>query len=183
MKVASLAILFLHLMKKEVKEAYEIEMNRRHYEVQVDTRVETLKSAIKENFYIIVKIIWHCIASLALWFNLITSPFVMMWPEMSMREHHLYLSYAFWLNELIWVLDIVRKIFDKPKKSRADDIYENAILYIKSTLILDLVASIPQLASGLNPNFVPLKIIRIYQIWLLHYPLEELVQVIFSKSD
>ena len=69
-----------------------------------------------------------------------------------------------WFNELVWVLDIVRKFGDKPKKSKARDIFENAIAYMKSYLIIDLAATFPQITSGLNVQFAPLKLIRIYQV-------------------
>ena len=138
---------------------------------------------MRRNVFAKVKTLWHIMASFWLWFNLTTSPLIMVWPELSSKQEHLYLYYSLWFNEFVWILDIVRKFFDKPKKSRADDIYENAILYIKSTLILDVISSLPQLASGLDNSFVPLKIIRLYQVWLLHYPLEVLVQLHYSKSD
>ena len=67
---------------------------------------------------------WFILISFFLWFNLITTPFIMLWPEIQENRK---LYYAFWLNELIWLLDIIRKVFVKPKKSRAKDSYENAI--------------------------------------------------------
>ena len=88
-----------------------------------------------------------------------------------------------WFNELVWILDVVRKFGDKPKKSKARDIYENAINYMKSYLLVDLVACLPQIASGLKVQFAPLKLIRIYQVQLLHFPLEGLVEIIYNKSD
>ena len=78
---------------------------------------------------------------------------------------------------------MVRKFFDKPKKSRALDVYEIATQYIKSTLILDVVSTLPQVASGLNNRFVPFKIIRLYQTWLLYYPLETLVRILYRNRD
>ena len=91
--------------------------------------------------------------------------------------------YMLWGNEMFYMLDVVRKFFVKPKKSKAVDVYENAVNYIKSTLILDFIATFPQVASGLNPQLVFLKILRIYELWLLHYPLEKLVHAVYSKSD
>ena len=93
------------------------------------------------------------------------------------------LWYALWFNELVWMLDIVRKFFDKPKRSRANDVYEVAVAYIKSTLILDALSSLPQVASGLDLKFNPLKILRIYQSWLLHYPFEVLVKLIYPNDS
>jgi len=48
-----------------------------------------------------------------------------------------------WLNELIWVLDILRKFIDKPKKSVATDTYEIGVAYIKSDFIFDFIATFP----------------------------------------
>lgn len=84
--------------------------------------------------------IWFIVISFFLWFNLVTSPFVSLYPELEENEKF---YYALWLNEFIWILDIIRKIFHKPKKSRARDSYENALIYIKTTLILDVVAGLP----------------------------------------
>ena len=83
----------------------------------------------------------------------------------------------------MWLLDIIRKMFVKPKKSRAKDSYENAIQYIKTNLILDVTSLLPQVASGLALRFVPLKILRLYQIELLHYPLEVIVAWRYNKRD
>ena len=63
------------------------------------------------------------------------------------------------------------------------DAYENAINYIKSTLIFDIVATLPQIASALSIKFIPFKIIRLYQLWLLHYPLEVLIRVYYADKD
>ena len=78
---------------------------------------------------------------------------------------------------------MIRKFFDPPKGSRAAlDVYEIAINYIKGNLILDVVATLPQVASGLNNTFLPLKIIRLYEVWLLHYPFEAAINAIFSQK-
>ena len=90
-----------------------------------------------------IKTIWHILGSLFLWFNLISSPFLILWPELNDEKNHRNLYYLLWLNELYWVLDIVRKMFDPPSKSQMTDVYEVAINYIKSTLILDVTATLP----------------------------------------
>ena len=77
---------------------------------------------------------------------------------------------------------MIRKFFDPPKRGRQLDVYEVAINYMKSTLILDVLATLPQVASGLKNTFVWLKIIRLYEVWLLHYPLEALVNMIYSQK-
>lgn len=58
------------------------------------------------------KTFWHCFTSIWLWFNLLTSPMIMLWPETSNKEEYKYFYYALWFNELVWILDIVRKFFD-----------------------------------------------------------------------
>lgn len=127
--------------------------------------------------------IWYSCISFWLWFNMISSPFIILWPELGSEQENKNLYYILWLNELVWLLDIVRKIFDKPKKSRANDIYENAMAYFKSTLILDIISTLPQIVSGLNTKFVPLKLIRLYQIWLLHYPFQALIEIWCARKD
>lgn len=186
LKIASDTIVFINLLKKEVALSYKKSLSRRHNHVSVDKASSSVRSVEVDligNLFRKIKIIWHCIMSFWLWFNLVTSGFILLWPELSSKEEHLYLYYTLWLNELFWLLDMVRKFFDKPKKSRTEDIYENAILYIKTTLILDVASSLPQLSSAINPQFVWFKIIRIYQIWLLHYPLEQIVQSCYAKKD
>ena len=51
-----------------------------------------------------------------LWFNLLTTPFIILYPELEDIQN---LYYMLWFNELVWVLDIIRKFGDKPKKSKA----------------------------------------------------------------
>jgi len=114
---------------------------------------------------------------------MISTPFIILWPELGSETENKTIYYILWLNEFIWLVDIVRKPFDKPKKSRATDVYENAIAYFKSHLILDAVALLPQIASGLDNKFVPLKLIRIYQIYLLHYPLQAMLEIGYAKKD
>ena len=89
-----------------------------------------------------------------------------------------------WANELVWTLDIFRKFLVKPKKSRATDTYEIAVAYIKSTLIIDLIATLPQLTSGLGVKFIPFKILRLINyLWALHYPYEAFVHGFQSGKD
>ena len=120
--------------------------------------------------------------SVILWFNLVSSPLIILWPEITDTSETKSLYYALWLNELCFILDMIRKFFDPPKDFRSDDAYDIAINYIKSTMILDVFASLPQVASGLNNSFVFLKIIRIYQVWLLHYPLEVVVNILYREK-
>ena len=56
------------------------------------------------------------------------------------------------------------------KKNANMDLFDISIAYLKSNFIFDLLATLPQVASGLSPKFMPLKLIRIYNLGLLHYP-------------
>ena len=127
--------------------------------------------------------LWYSVISFWLWFNMITTPFLILWPELSSETENKTMYYVLWLNELIWLLDILRKTFDKPKKSRASDLYENAMAYFKSTLILDVIALLPQVVSGLNNRYVPFKLIRLYQISFLHYPFEVILFLFVPDRD
>ena len=121
--------------------------------------------------------------SISLWFNLVSTPLLILWPDITEDSESKTLYYLLWLNELFFLLDMIRKFFDPPKGSRAAlDVYEIAINYIKGNLILDVVATLPQVASGLNNTFLPLKIIRLYEVWLLHYPFEAAINAIFSQK-
>ena len=125
--------------------------------------------------------LWYVIMSFVLWFNLTSTTFLILWPELGEDNKTLY--YVLWLNEFMWLLDILRKLFDKPKKHAHMDFYDHVISYFKSYFILDLISTLPQSASGLSPRFLPLKMIRIYSIWLLHYPFEALVNVCSRSTD
>lgn len=54
-----------------------------------------------------------------LWFNLISTPFLILWPDLDQSSKSFW--YILWLNELVWLLDMVRKFVDKPKGSKAED--------------------------------------------------------------
>ena len=123
--------------------------------------------------------IWFSFMSIWLWINCITTPAMILWPEFIENKTVFYLL---WFNEFIWLLDMIRKFAYQPGKQNQDT-YEMAINYMRSTLILDVVALLPQVASGLNAKFLPFKIIRLYQTWLLHYPLEVLVRMWHEDKD
>ena len=71
--------------------------------------------------------------------------------------------------EICFVIDAVRKCFHKKPKSKAIDVYEVFVEYVKSNLIIDLISLVPNIMSGLNPKFTFLKIIRIYEVEMLHF--------------
>ena len=76
--------------------------------------------------------------SVMLWFTLITTPAIITFPDLR-TTLRIYLNF----NEFFWALDIVRKLFLYRKPGQ--DVYTSAVKYIKSTLILDLIALMPQL--------------------------------------
>lgn len=84
----------------------------------------------------VIEIMWITCISLSLWFNLLTTPAIMIFPSLKTD-----LSYLLWLNETFWILDIAHKalMIRVPGK----DPYDVAVDYIKSTLILDLIATFP----------------------------------------
>lgn len=72
-----------------------------------------------------------------LWLTLVTTPAIMIFPEMNLE-----LTKYLFINEFFWFLDIVRKLlFSSPVPG--EDTYTSAVKYIKSTLILDLLALLP----------------------------------------
>ena len=88
-----------------------------------------------------VKTCWYVFVSFWLWFNLITTPFIILWPDINDQTSSIY--YYLWFNELVWLLDIVRKFFDKPKKNSHIDIYDHVVNYLKTTFILDFASTLP----------------------------------------
>ena len=58
-----------------------------------------------------------------------------------------------------------------------------AVAYIKSSLILDIVATLPQVVSAMDVRFVYLKNIRVIHQDLMHYPIEELIQCCLTKRS
>ena len=81
--------------------------------------------------------------SLCFWFTVYTTPAIMIFPELNEILINLH-----WINEVVWVLEIIRKVhFNVPEGEEA---MEAAMLYIKSSMILDIVATLPQIASLMN---------------------------------
>ena len=181
MRVIASANMFIYATRKHIETKYQTKIEKRHFKVISIDNQETFKQSFDiALIFRPIKIIWMCNLSGWLWFNLITSPFIILWPSLSDEGINKNLWYLFWLNELFWAFDIIRKFFDPTKSNQHLDAYEVTVNYIKSTLIFDLVALLPQLVTGLNPTFVWFKIIRLYQVDLLHYPLETLINIYYS---
>ena len=112
--------------------------------------------------------VWLCIMSLSQWFTVISTPAIMTFPDLNQP-----LFFYLWLNELTWIIDIIRKLICTTRPGM--DAYAVAVRYIKTTLIFDVLATLPQVASFLNPRFIALKNFRLYMISLLHYPARTLI--------
>ena len=102
-------------------------------------------------------LVWKCFMSWVHWFNLISTPLVMLWPDLFPSP-----SISLWLNELFFFLDMVVKCFTKKPGSLASDNYDLVVEYLTTNFIFDLISSVPNVFSGMNVVFAPLKIVRIY---------------------
>ena len=58
------------------------------------------------------------------------------------------LTIALWVNEFTWLLEIVRRVMFNAREG--EDSYDAAISYAKGALAFDLVATLPQVATGLD---------------------------------
>ena len=113
---------------------------------------------------------------MCLWFNLYTTPAVMLFPELNTS-----LFIPLWVNEFAWLLEIARRLLFDSKGGK--DQAELAIIYIRGSFLIDLMAVLPNCASGLDPKFVVLKALRLIHIRFLHQPFEILLRRIFRKRD
>ena len=70
-------------------------------------RIEELKTRKEQKpyFFSAVKSGWLIIMSVSLWFTLITTPAIMLFPDLKKD-----LFYSLWLNETFWSMDIARKL-------------------------------------------------------------------------
>ena len=143
MKVVADAAAFIFVLRKISQASDERRISKTSGKVIVDDDTETKPAAPVINPTDWVKSLWFTLLSVSLWFNLVSTPLIMLWPEISDQSANKNFYYLLWLNELMFILDTIRKFFDPPKGSRALDVYEIAINYIKSTLILDVLATLP----------------------------------------
>ena len=104
-------------------------------------------------------LVWKCYMSWVHWFNLISTPLLLLWPELFPSP-----SISLWLNEFFFLLNIIVKCFTKKPGSMASDNYDIFVEYLTTNFIFDLISSVPNIFSGMNIVFAPLKIIRIYEI-------------------
>ena len=109
-------------------------------------------------------LVWKCFMSNVHWFNLISTPLVMLWPELFPLP-----SISLWLSEFFFLMNIIIKCFTKKPHSMASDNYDIFVEYLKTNFILDLISTVPNSFSGMNIVFAPLKLTRIYEIDQLHF--------------
>ena len=106
------------------------------------------------------------------WFNMVTTPFIMLYPELWPRE-----SYILWLQEICFFLDIVRKCFVAKEGSITTDSYDIFVEYLQSSMIFDLISTVPNIFGGLHPRFAFLKIVRIHELEMLSYIFKLIVEL------
>ena len=75
-------------------------------------------------------------------------------------------------------MNIIINCITKKPGSMASDNYDVFVEYLTSNFILDLIATVPNIFSGMNIVFAPLKIIRVYEIGKLHYLITQVMYVV-----
>ena len=81
------------------------------------------------------------------------------------------------------MIDVLRKCVVKKAKSKAIDVYEVFVEYVQSNLIWDLISLLPSVLSGLDPKFIFLKIVRLYEVEMLHYAIAQLYRKIYHERS
>ena len=112
--------------------------------------------------------------SLIHWLNILSTPIALIWTNIFVSP-----NYLLWAIEFSFLIDILRKCFIKKPKSIAIDVYEVFVEYVQSNMILDLISSLPQVLSGLDAKFLWLKIVRIYEIDMLHFALAKIMRRVY----
>ena len=74
--------------------------------------------------------------SLCLWFNLYSTPMIMLFPDLNNQWIDL-----LWFNEAIWICEILRKFIFNAQGE--EDPYDAFMRYVRSTMVIDLVATLP----------------------------------------
>ena len=121
--------------------------------------------------------LWLCYMSVIHWLNILSTP-------VAFFNVFVLPSSFFWFIEFSFVIDVLRKCFIKKPKSVASDVLEVFVEYVQSNMILDLVSVLPQVLSGLDSKFLWLKIVRIYEIDMLHFALAKIMRRVYRiQSD
>ena len=183
MKLICIISFYFTRLKRNVLKKEMAKFNKKGNKVMFEQVYDDDDHTCKEKLIVSVKQFWYNFMSFWLWFNMVTTPFVLLWPDLSLETEDYNMWLVLWINELCWFLDMIRKFFDKPPRSLANDTYEVAVAYIKSDLIKDVLALLPQLLTALDPKFAVFKLIRIYQYMWLHYPLESFIKLVLHKRE
>ena len=109
--------------------------------------------------------------------NLLTTPIVMLWPELWPQP-----NLPLWCIEIIFLMDVLRKCVIKKQGSFAEDSYDIFVEYFGSNFLIDIIPLVPNLFSGLDLKYTPLKIVRVYEIGLLHFFLGHLARAACVKK-
>ena len=122
--------------------------------------------------------LWMCLMTIIHWLNMLSTPIAMIWPNTFTTP-----NYFFWTIEICFLFDILRKCIAKKPKSKAIDVYEVFVEYVQSNLIMDLIPFLPSTLSGLNPKFLFLKIVRIYEVDMLHFAFAKILRRVYHMQS
>ena len=175
MRVVVNVSLFIIICKKNIDTNFDAKCLRQRRSIfEESSHGSDLKTGVSATK--VLKEVYFCLLSLCFWFTLYTTPAIMIFPELNETLMNL-----LWVNEVSWVVEIIRKA--QFNVAEGEEAMEAAVRYMRSTMILDVAATLPQIASLMKQKFAFLKIIRLYQIWLLHYPVEVAVNIHLRKWD
>ena len=90
--------------------------------------------------------VWFNLMCFVHWLNLLLIPITWHWPELFPSP-----SKVLWLIELAFLINMVSKGLIKKSRSSAVDSYDIFVEYLKSNFIFDLISTIPNMFSGMNP--------------------------------
>ena len=167
---------FIDLLRTKVdiedKGKLHNKLKRLHYDTIDDDDQKSVQTA--DSFGNKILWAWFFVQCMCLWFNLYSTPAIMLEPELNERLRTICI-----FNELVWALDIIRMLmFNAPD---GEDSFAFAIDYIKGQFIFDILATLPQLLSFFSAKFVILKLLRLSHLSLVIMPFRSVVNTCFSN--
>ena len=103
MRVIGNAVLFIHLLRRNIEKSDDLKMSARELSLSMDSmfKVNTAKTSFEKKLWAI----WTPFLSLWLWFNIYTTPAIMLYPELNQSLYN-------WLfvNEVAWLIEIIRML-------------------------------------------------------------------------
>lgn len=123
-----------------------------------------------------VELLWLNCLCLFLWFNLYSTPLIMIFPDLN---QNILPSLA--LNEIAWVLEMFRRLFFNAEEGQ--DSYTVAIDYIKSDFVFEFLAAFPQVFSYLDQQYAFMKLFRLYKLSLTVIPIPTATNLLFQERD